>query len=140
MNPIRFYYYKVIMPPRRMTRTTQGIARETSQPRDSSTPHLTSGTPQKEGVVDPNGSASRAHQESDMAQLMQTLIRMVQAQQQIQQQSLNNSRCNEIHNNISIHHPNMESNQYNGIIFQNLKSLLLQLSRGLLNLWRLTTR
>ena len=69
------------MPPRKMTKTTQEIARETSQPRDGSTPHLTSGTPQKEGVVDPNGSASRARQEPDMAQLMQTLIMMVQAQQ-----------------------------------------------------------
>ena len=74
------------MPPRRMTRTTQGITRETSQPRNDSTPHLTSGTPQEKGVIDPNGSASRARQESDMAQLMQTLIRMVQVQQQIQQQ------------------------------------------------------
>ena len=88
MNLIRFYYYKVIMPPRRMTRTTQGIARETSQPWDGSTPHLINGTPQEEGVVDPNGSTSRARQEPDMAQLMQTLIRMVQAQQQIQQQML----------------------------------------------------
>ena len=86
MNLIRFYYYKVTMPPRRMTRTTQGIARETSQPRDGGTPHLTSGTPQEEGVVDPNGSTSRARQEPNMAQLMQTLIRMVQTQQQIQQQ------------------------------------------------------
>ena len=65
------------MPPRRMTRSTQGITREISQPWDGSTPHLTNGTPQEEGVVDPNGSTSRARQEPDMAQLIQTLIGMV---------------------------------------------------------------
>ena len=55
------------MPPHRMTKTTQGAARETSQPQGSSTPHLISGTPQEEGVVDPIETTSRAHQEPDMA-------------------------------------------------------------------------
>ena len=53
------------MLPRRMTRITQGTVRETSQPRGGSTPHLISGTPQEERVVDSIGTTLRVRQKSD---------------------------------------------------------------------------
>ena len=64
-----------------LTRTNQEISRETSQLWGGSTHHLISGTPQEERVVDPIGTTLSIHQESNMAQLMQILIKMVQIQQ-----------------------------------------------------------
>ena len=73
------------MPPRRM-KTTQGTIRGTSNPLGDNTPQLNSGTSQQEGIIDPTGNTPTVQEEPNMTQLMQTLIGVVQTQQQLLQQ------------------------------------------------------
>ena len=72
------------MPPRR-ARNTQGAVGGTSNPLGDNTPQLNSGTTQQEGIHDPTGNTPTV-QEPNMTQLMQTLIGVVQTQQQLLQQ------------------------------------------------------
>ena len=72
------------MPPRR-ARNTQGTVGGTSNLLGDNTPQLNSGTTQQEGIHDPIGNTPTA-QEPNMTQLMQTLIGVVQTQQQLLQQ------------------------------------------------------
>ena len=44
------------------------------------------GTPQEEGVVDPIGTALTVRQEPNMVQLMQTIVKVIQRQQQLPEQ------------------------------------------------------
>ena len=68
------------MPPRRM-KNTQRAAGRTSNLFGDNTLQLNSGTSQQEGIIDPTENTSMIQEESNITQLMQTLVRVVQIQQ-----------------------------------------------------------
>ena len=72
------------MPPRR-ARNTQGVVGGTSNPLGDNTLQLNSGTTQQERIHDPIENTPTVQEEPNMTQLMQTLIGVVQTQQQLLQ-------------------------------------------------------
>ena len=72
--------------PLRRTKNTQGAVGGTSNPLGDNTLQLNSGTSQQEEILDPTENTLIIQEEPNMTQLMQTLIGVVQTQQQLLQQ------------------------------------------------------